>query len=498
MSPLKPLLLATLLALLTACGGADHIDLTLPEEVDATDDTHITPNLATAPDQAAQPDLALDMPGAPSDAAPDLPSPDMPPEDMAPDLPPDMPPVAGPARYPASADVSPATAHTQARWAAIRAANMAADERVFIKVGASGTVNTRLLTCFEPGSSFGYDLDGRTALQATIDHFRLASVAGGTTSFARASLAAEVGRTARWSVTGSPSPVARELAALHPRYAFVNYGTNDMGGGATYESALWSFWTNMNTLLDALEDEGTIPIITGLNPRGDNAEAASWVPLYDAMTRGLAEQRQLPYLSLYLSTKDMPAQGLISDGLHGNAWSDAGKVRPCHFAPEAMDFNYNLRNLRSLELLDRVRRALLDAAPAPDAATPGWQGAGSAQDPFIIDSLPFTHHASTRGAERLIDAYPSCDNNQDEGGGELHYRLVLDHPATVRFMSFDREADVDIHLLGADGDPQGCLARHDRTIERALPAGTYTIIIDSYVSGGVAGEGEFLFVAAER
>jgi hypothetical protein len=163
-----------------------------------------------------------------------------------------------------------------------------------------------------------------------------------------------------------------------------------------------------------------------------------------------------------------------------------------------MDFNYNLRNLRSLELLDRVRRALLESAPAPDAALAGWRGAGTAQDPFIIDALPFTHHASTTGAERLIDAYPSCDNNQDESGGEVHYRIVLAQPATLRFMTFDREADVDIHLLDADGDPLGCLARHDRTIERALAAGTYTVVVDSYVSAGEANEGEFLFVAAER
>jgi hypothetical protein len=491
---MSSLRLISLLALCwLGCADVDQLDLSRPD-------------LSIAPDMAADQPPALDLssaPDLPPDMAPDmtpgedLGAPDMP--DAAPDMPPDMQPTYnGPARYPATAASSPATARTFARWAEIRDGGPAsADERVFIKVGASGTVNTRLLTCFEPGSSFGYALEGRDALQQAIDHFRQARVAGGTTSFARVTLAAEVGRTARWAVTGSPSPLDRELAALKPRYAFVNYGTNDMGGGATFESALWSFWTHMNTLLDALEAQGVIPIITGLNPRGDNAEAARWVPIYDAMTRGLAEQRQLPYLSLYLSTKDMPAGGLLGDGLHGNAWSDGSRARPCHFNTEALNYNYNLRNLESLTMLDRVWRAL-SGVGRPDVQTSGWLGVGTSDDPIIVDSLPFTHHGTTRGAERLIDGYPSCDGGQDEGGGEIYYKLVLDRPTTVRLMTFDREADVDLHLLDMSGDPMGCVERDDRTIERLLPAGEHVIVVDSFVSGGEAREGEFLFVAAAR
>jgi hypothetical protein len=66
-------------------------------------------------------------------------------------------------------------------------------------------------------------------------------------------------------------------------------------------------------------------------------------------------------------------------------------------------------------------------------------------------------------------------------------------------MVFDREADVDVHLLESSAEASACVARHDRTIERRLPAGTHTIVIDTYVSNrGEAKEGEFLFVAVER
>lgn len=490
-------LLALLLPLWLGCGDADRLELE-GEPADQGVDQGQQPD--QPPDMRPIEEMGHDLPDAAPDQAPDMPPGEDMALDMADDMPADMPPAfAGPARYPASAAISPVSAATVARWEAIRDGGPpGADERVFIKVGASGTVSTRLLTCFEPGSSFGYDLAGRSHLQAIIDHVRAARVAGGTTSFARVTEAAEVGRTARWAVTGSPSPVERELAALRPRYAFVNYGTNDMGGAASYESALWVFWTHMNTLLDTLEDQGVIPIITGLNPRDDRADAAAWVPVFDALTRGLAEQRQLPYLSLYLSTKDMPNMGLIGDGLHGNAFSSGGATRPCHMTDPALNFNYNLRNLESLNMLDRVWRALSgEDVVSRDLET--WHGRGTKDDPFIVDKFPFTHSATTLGAERLNAGYPSCDGGQDEGGGEVYYRIVLSSPRTVRVMAFDREADVDVHLLESIDEASACVARHDRTIERMLPAGTHTIVIDTYVSNnGVAQEGEFLFVAVER
>jgi hypothetical protein len=503
--PFMTQLIAALLVCSSACADSAFISLG-DDDHDEAHGHDANADLTTQLDLDDSTDLSTQdqPPDLPLDSSPDLPE-DIPDASSdLPDLPPDLDELT-PTRYPDQALLSPMTPATAHRWRQIwQRRPQGPDPTVFMKVGASGTVSPRLLTCFDPASSLTFELDGRSQLLDTITHFTQTSLPGGRTSFGRVTLAAEVGRAARWAITGSPSPLQSELNAINPRFAVVNYGTNDMGGASTYEAALWPFWNNMSTLLDQLEERGVVTLITGLNPRSDRALAAQWVPVFDLVTRALAEQRQLPYLSLYYATKDLPNQGLISDGIHGNAYSLNGAVRPCHFTQEGLSFNYNIRNLLTLEVFERLYKTLVLDEPRYDLATAPLQGAGLADDPFLIDALPFTHSASTSGAARLIDRYPGCDQGQNEGGGELYYRLTLDAPTTLRAMIFDRSGsggsgvDVDLHLLGADADPTTCLVRHDRTFERALSAGTYTLVVDSFVSGGVAREGDYVLVLMAR
>jgi hypothetical protein len=373
------------------------------------------------------------------------------------------------------------------------AARRARDESVFMKVGASGTVSRNLLFCFAGESQPAYrvDLDGREALRPSIEHFRAGDI-DGATPFDRVTLAAMVGRTAAWVQSGSPSPLASEILATNPRFAFVNYGTNDMEMGATYASALPAFHEQLSRLLDRLEGDGIVPIVTGLNPRGDSAEAARWVPTYDAMTRGMAEARQLPYLSLYRATVALPGMGLLSDGLHGNVYSEAGQAQPCVFTAEALRFNYNVRNLLSMQALDAAKRALLDGEDPPEATPlPRLAGDGSRESPFVIDRLPFTHHFDTRRGARRVARW-SCAG-QDEGGPEIYYRLALSAPAPVRAAVLARKPiDVDVHLGDLDG---GCVARGDVVAEQSWPAGEHAVVVDSFVtSTGISGEGPYLLV----
>jgi hypothetical protein len=397
----------------------------------------------------------------------------------------------GPTRYPAGAERSPVTPAVVARLRAIAAAGPAQRDDVFLKAGASGTVSARFLWCLAgPAHQPGYviDLDGRAALEPTLAHFR-AGLVDGDTPFDRATLAAEVGRTAAWALAGDPSPLAQELAATTPRFAFVNYGTNDMEAAASYGAALAPFWRNLNALLDQLEAAGVVPIVTGLNPRADDAEAARWVPTWDSVTRALAEARQVPYLSLYVASSPLADQGLGGDGLHGNVYVDpgGGGDEPCVFTAEGLGFNYNVRNLRSVELLDAARRVVVAGEAAPDApVVPALAGEGTAAAPYVIDTLPFTHAGDTRGGEAARDGYPACDAGQDESGPERTYALHLDAPAALRFVVLDGDApgaevDVDVHVL-VDG---ACVERADRLVDRTLPAGDHLVVVDTF--GAAAG-----------
>jgi hypothetical protein len=178
--------------------------------------------------------------------------------------------------------------------------------------------------------------------------------------------------------------------------------------GTTYEHALFAFYENFSLLLDTLQQQGIVPLVTGLNPRAHSADVVRWVPTFDAVTRGIAEARQLPWFSPYLASSPLPG----------------------------------------LEMLDRARR-VVDGEPAPDGAPPPLDGDGSSARPFVVDRLPFTHAADTRAGARAFDRYPSCDQEQDESGPEQ---------------------------------------------QRTLPAGRYTLVVDSFVSGGAAHAGEYLLV----
>ncbi|MGE0396879.1 MAG: SGNH/GDSL hydrolase family protein [Kofleriaceae bacterium] len=393
-------------------------------------------------------------------------------------------------RYPADTILSPVTADVADAMRAIAARGAGRDD-VFVKVGASGTVSRNLLFCFAGDAQPQYrlELDGRDALVPAIEHFRAGRIEGAT-PFDRVTLAAEVGRTARWAITGTPSPLVQELDVAQPRFAFVNYGTNDMGSGGTYASSLALFWDAMNELLDELDARGVIAIVSGLNPRGDSASAARWAPTFDAATRALAEARRLPYVSLYVASSPLANMGLVSDGIHGNVYADGG-AQPCVFDATALGFNYNVRNLASIEMLAKVRDVVLDGAADPDTSPlPLIAGEGTEAVPFEIDALPFTHTFDTSGGERVHASYPAC-GTQDESGPEIVYRLSLPAARPVRVVALDRDGvDVDVHVL-VDG---ACAERADRVVDRVLPAGEVRIVVDTFAGNSGEQPGAYTLV----
>jgi hypothetical protein len=247
----------------------------------------------------------------------------------------------------------------------------------------------------------------------------------------------------------------------------------------------------MGTLLDELEAAGVVPILTGLNPRAD-ADAARWVPTWDSVTRALAEARQLPYLSLWVASAPLAAQGLSSDGIHGNVYTAAGRDEPCVFTAAGLAYNYNVRNLRSLELLDAARRTVVDGDAAPDGhVLPAIAGSGTDADPFVVDRLPFTHSATTVGGQDARDRYAGCDQGQNEAGPERVYALHLEAPAAVRAVVLDREGvDVDLHVLTGSA----CVERHDRLADRMLPAGDHLVVVDTFVSSAGEQAGAYTLV----
>lgn len=403
-----------------------------------------------------------------------------------------------PARYRHDQLRSPVTEYVAENLRWIYDLGESRDDFVFMKVGASETVSEMLLHCFsgDPESSWLVELGGRADLEPTIEHFRLGE-AEGTTPFDRESLAAEIGRTARWVMNGDPSPLESELSSLNPAFSLISYGTNDMNMGTTHRSAMWGFYESYFDLVDRNIDEGVVPILSGLIPRSDSATAALWVPTYDAVTRGIAQGRQLPYLNLNLALRDLPDLGLSRDGLHANAYTRDGWLQPCVFTAAGLQYGYNARNLLTLEVLDVVRQVVIESEPAPDRGEAPLSGDGSLEEPFAIDRLPFTWLDDTSLSDhRNFDEYPACDDGQDESGPEHLFRLEITETTSLRMLALCRDdVDVDIHLLESVGGTEVCLARDHRIIEGTLTPGNYIVSLDSFVSGdGFENSGEYLFV----
>ena len=404
----------------------------------------------------------------------------------APEATPDPPHFVLPILYPADRIQSPVTGYVATTLREIAASNPDLADNVFMKVGASGTVSTNLLYCF---AGWPIDLDGRDHLQETIDFFLAGNgndhdQEGDQTPFNRPTYAAKVGRTAKWAITGSPSPIDLEIEAISPRFALINYGTNDMHMGTTYASAMWGFYESYMTLLDQVEDEGSIPILVGANPRTDSTSADRWIPTYNAVVRGMAQSRQVPFLDLHLAVEPLPGGGLAGDGLHSNVYYDGG-ARPCIFDEHGLQYGYNMRNLITLETLDRMKAILFDEVEFLDEEDDLFlAGDGSREAPFEIPGLPFAHSADTnQSMSRDLDLYTGCDSEANESGPELLYQLVLPSETAIRAIVLDREGvDIDIHLLGGSGFEDDCIRRDHHYFQGTLPAGRYFLSLDTWVN----------------
>jgi len=386
-----------------------------------------------------------------------------------------------PELYTADRVHSPITPYVAASIAAIAQAAPRRDD-AFSKLGASSTVSPNFLHCFKNNDKI--DLFGRDYLWDTIDTFR--AEVGQTTSFDRTSLCATIGWSAVTAVKGDPSPLQAEVDAADPRFALVMYGTNDINLGSVL-----NYGHSMVTLVDTLTEQGVIPILMTIMPRDDNPDADAQVPIYNAVIRAIAQSRQLPFVDYHRQLVDLEDHGLSGDGIH----RAASKSGACVLTPEALNFGANVRNLLSLEALDRAR-ITLGGVDQLDPPMHQLAGAGLPEDPYVIPALPFGDRRDTTvDGVSQIDTYPGCNAEQDESGREVYYRLEIEETTTVRAIILDRgDVDIDLHLVDATASGAGCIARDNASLTVELAPGTYFFVLDTYVSQGIGTAGDYLFV----
>lgn len=408
--------------------------------------------------------------------------------------------LPGQTRYPREWNVGPVTQAVADRVRAIVAdgAALGRQPKRVIKVGDSITCNGSFVGQFktpdyDPDVHYGWDwvrdLGTYDFLRDAADWFTEVTVPGesnipdahvGGVPFPvkcldRVSLAAKVGESAAWAVTGSPNPLQQEIDAISPQFALIMFGANDVAGYGADADVLDGTLGNQVTIVDQCIAQGVVPILAATCPRADNATNLYRSCLLSHAVRALAAWRKIPFLNNFRGFMPLPDHGLGGDDLHPNAFS---YNRGCALTPEALPCGHNMRNLLTLKAMNKAYRVGTQGVAYTDPETAALSGTGTAGDPFRVDEIAFSDMRST-SAPNL----------------EYRYRLNLRRPLTLAAMVFDRSTtDVDLTLRDEFGT---VLATHGNSVELALAAGAYTVTV-STAGANPANAGEYILVLADR
>ncbi|WP_394842783.1 hypothetical protein LZC95_37645 [Pendulispora brunnea] len=201
-------------------------------------------------------------------------------------------------------------------------------------------------------TSFFYDVgDGKAvlgdygALQGTIDAIRAVDVGDGKNSFNRVSTGAVGG----WYASDALRPtdhVKGEVTALRPGYAIVEFGTNNDGNPSVLA-------TDLNTIIDEIEAEGTVAVISTIPDRMDYEGAGGNIRSMNVQIRNIASTRHLPMIDLFAGLAGLPQAGLGPDKIHPSVGANgtSGNFTSAYITV----YGYNVRNLTAIQMLDRLR-----------------------------------------------------------------------------------------------------------------------------------------------
>ena len=393
--------------------------------------------------------------------------------------------------YPASRVHSPLTAFTARHLRAIASVDPTRRRDVFMKVGDSMTVASTFLGCLDDGVALGPAACAAGAIAGFDGSIE------GATCFDRASLAAQVGAGAGWAVDGAPSPMEQELAASDAAFAVVMYGTNDALGGGTFDAQAFDFKfrnyaKGLFAVVDGLTARGVVPIVSSVPPRTDDPLAPHTITTMNAIARGVAQGRQVPFVDVHRELTPLPGQGVGEDGVHVSVYGDGSGHDACVFDDLGLSYGQNVRNLVVVQALERARRVVVDGDGAlePAGAFAKTAGTGTKADPVVVAEWPFTDLRALRGdLSSTIADTSSCGGAGGLTSSEVFYRVDVSARTRVRAVAVTPAgADVRVAAYGPGG---GCAAAGGAWVGLALDPGTWTFVVDA---AGNSGHREFLFV----
>lgn len=256
----------------------------------------------------------------------------------------------------ASPGLPPWDAATLAHVDAVRTRGAALGNQstVFAKVGDSITAWPPFLYAIGNGD---YGIGAYGALAATIAFFASTPLFDGSNTFNRTSDAAEAGWTCA-DALGPPDAVQQEIGEIHPMYAVVMLGTNDIE-----DTDVSTYQQNLTTIVAEAESLGTVVVLSTIPDRRDFEGAAGRVSAFNGAIEGIVAARHLPWIDLFSALAALPNEGLGPDLVHPSIEPGAdGGVSPpdqpsrCDFTAAGLSYGFDVRNLLTVQALDRLRR----------------------------------------------------------------------------------------------------------------------------------------------
>ncbi len=149
------------------------------------------------------------------------------------------------------------------------------------------------------------------------------------------------------------TPLSCELRLARPAVALIMLGTNDLWGARTLET----YRANLEQIVQTCIEAGTIPVLSTIPPLTQTEGSNARVPEFNAVVIDLARQYEIPLWHYWLALQDLPDYGLIADGIHPNSPPDGQSAT---FDAEHLEYGMTVRNLTALQMLDALRRDVLD------------------------------------------------------------------------------------------------------------------------------------------
>ncbi len=273
----------------------------------------------------------------------------------------------------------------------------------------------------------------------------------------------EYGNEGRTTTEWALQNIGGWLQRLNPEVALVMWGTNDTYIGPSPPK----YTENLRTIIQQCLDNGTIPILYTIPPKGEqanNPQAAQHVESFVAAARTVAQEKRVPLIDFYQEIMNRQptdfATTLLGDNLH-----------PSYPEPFRQDFSeealrnsgYTLRNYLTLRTYyDVYQRVLSQVRSArTEASETAWKGPAYEGRPAVLvprtDQPPdvdgVLDDACWRRADplafRLLDGDPREPTYPTQGQlaattEALYVAFRCDDPEPDKLVSRERQRDGNV------------------------------------------------------